>query len=362
MRITMPHRRSTLFLLASLAPAPLLVAEDPATPEIPVPTIAPIASPTDAFRLSVHWENDGTTLKPNGDTDRYYTNGAGFTLSWRNEFATQATEWIPFPEKFDTIHRAVGFTAGQLMFTPADISINPPDPTDRPYAGYLYFGVFFQRSNEQTLDHIQLDIGLTGNSTLAENAQKIVHDVFNEPDPKGWDSQLEDEPTIQLTLRKKWRFDLGEVKLNDIPPIQFQVIPEAELAVGTVHRYAKAGLLFRLGFQLPDDFGPDQLLHIGSFTGLGQTQPWGGYLFTRISGKAVEHNLFLEGNSWKDSAGVDEEALVGEIQFGFGLQFRKSENFIIDVTYSQIYLTEEFEDQDGHHGYGTISLSFTWRF
>ena len=361
MRITMTHRRSAFFLLATLAPS-LLLAEEPAPTDIPVPIIAPIASPTDAFRFSVHWENDGTILKPNGDTDRYYTNGAGFSLSVRNEFATQATEWIPFPEKFDTIHRAVGFTAAQLIFTPENISINPPDPTDRPYAGYLYAGIFFQRSNEQTLDHIQLDIGIVGNSSLADSAQVAVHDFFDEIDPVGWDSQLEDEPTIQLTLRKKWRFDLGEVKLNDIPPIQFQMIPEAELAVGTVHRFAKAGLLFRMGFQLPDDFGPDQLQHIGSFTGLGQTQPWGGYIFTRISGKAVEHNLFLEGNTWKDSAGVDEEPLVGEFQFGFGLQFRKSDNFTIDVTYSQIYLTEEFEDQDGHHGYGTISLSFTWRF
>ena len=361
------NHRTMPVLVAALALSSSVQADEPAAAgQVPVPLseheqAKEKQEKTDGFRFSMHWENDGATLKPNGDTDRYYTNGAGFTLSLRNQFAVNATDWIPFGDDFQDKRRAVGFTAGQLMFTPENISIDPPDPTDRPYAGYLYAGFFFQRANNFTLDHIQLDIGLVGNSSLADSAQDAIHHLFDEPDPQGWDSQLEDEPTIQLYLRKSWKFCLEPVELNDIPPIQFQVMPEVELAVGTVHRYAKAGVLFRAGFYLPDDFGPDQLLRIGSFTGQGQTHGWGGYVFARFSGKAVEHNLFIEGNTWKDSAGVDEEPLVGEAQVGIGLQFR-CDDFSIDITYSQIYLTDEFENQDGSHGYGTISASLVWRF
>lgn len=354
-------RHPAILSLTLLLASPIL-AEEAAVIEVPVEKIDAIAgSPADAFRFSMHWENDGTLLKPNGDTDRYYTNGAGFTLSLRNQFATDATNWIPFGEGFDQERRAVGFTAGQLMFTPQNISIDPPDATDRPYAGYLYAGFFFQRATDHTLDHIQLDIGIVGNSSLADSAQDAIHHLFDEPDPQGWESQLEDEPTIQLYLRKSWRLEVGAVDLNDIPPIQFQLIPEVELAVGTVLRHAKAGVLFRAGFHLPDDFGPDQLLRVGSFTGQGQTQGWGGYFFARLSGKAVEHNLFIEGNTWKDSAGVDEEPLVAESQVGIGLQFRRGD-FSCDITYSQIYVTDEFENQNGTHGYGTISASLVWRF
>ena len=37
-------------------------------------------------------------------------------------------------------HRYAVFL-GQSFFTPKDKSRNPPDPTDRPYGGWLYGGV-----------------------------------------------------------------------------------------------------------------------------------------------------------------------------------------------------------------------------
>lgn len=357
----MLYRAHAIVPIALFLVSPL-IADDTATTEIPVTKIEAVAEDsTDAFRLSLHWENDGTVLKPDGDTDRYYTNGAGFTLALRNQFAVDATNWIPFGDSFDRQRRAVGFTAGQLIFTPENISIDPPDPTDRPYAGYLYAGFFFQRANDYTLDHLELNIGIIGNSALAESVQVGIHDLSGAPDPLGWDNQLENELAIQLFLRKTWRCDLGEAKLNDIPAIEFQLLPEAEIAIGTVYRHAKVSAMLRAGFHLPDDFGPDQLLHIGSFTSIDPPSPWSGYVFAKVAGKALEHNLFLEGNTYKNSAGVDEEPLVGEAQLGIALHFQCG-GFSFDVTYSQIFLTKEFDHQNGHHGYGTLSAAMVWRF
>ncbi|NJN06327.1 MAG: DUF2219 family protein, partial [Rhodobacteraceae bacterium] len=41
--------------------------------------------------------------------------------------------------------RRIGFTVGQEIYTPANLTDPAPIPTDRPYAGWLYFKTQFQR-------------------------------------------------------------------------------------------------------------------------------------------------------------------------------------------------------------------------
>jgi hypothetical protein len=349
-------------ILAALLLAPLSFAraDGEAPPVEPVAGGMNVAEQPGAWRISGYWENDSRTLKPNNRTDRWYTNGVGLSLSFRCDCAAAMTDWIPFGEAFDAKHRAIGFTAGQLMFTPEDIENPAPILSDRPYAGYLYGGVFLQRSDAHTLDHLELDLGVVGPSSLAENAQIFIHSVFDAIEPEGWDNQLHDEPAIQFYLRKKWRTDAGGFKLNDIPPVQFQLIPQVELAVGSVYRHLSGGVLFRVGINLPDDFGPDRLTDVGSFTEPLKPKG-GGYVFVRAGGKVVEHNLFLEGNSSERSQHVDAQTLVGEVQVGFGLQFNYK-CCALALNYSQTFVTKEFEDQTGSHGFGALTASLTFRF
>jgi len=348
----------TLPFIVALALAAQAVADDAPPPIKPVTT--------DALRLTGYAENDSRWLKPNNQHDRYYTNGLGFSLSLHGEFATSATQWMPFRNAFGGEHanrRAVGLAFGHHMYTPEDIEEENLIEDDRPYAGYLYGGVLFQRSNEHTLDHVQLDLGLIGPSTLAGDAQIWIHDLSGAKDPNGWDNQLADEPTVQLYLRKKWRTATHTINLNDVPPVEVQLIPQVEVAVGNVYRHVAAGALVRIGFNLPDDFGPGRLADIESFTepAPGGKPKGGGYLFARIGGKAIEHNIFLDGNTRKDSHHVDRETLVGEIQLGIALQFRFGCGNL-DLAYSQTFLTEEFEGQRGGHSFGAVTASWVLRF
>lgn len=325
-------------------------------------TAAARAAALEPVTFSVYWENDGSFVKPNHDTDRHYTNGAALSLAFQPAWADDLAAAMPFADAFGPADTGAGLTTGQLIFTPDNLRANGPIPDDRPYAGYLYFGGYWQRSNATTLDHVQVDLGLVGPSTLAEDIQKWVHTwADGAVEPNGWDHQLEDEFTYQLYLRRKWRIDLDETPARFEPhTFGVQLLPGVGVALGNVYRHVEAGATLRAGYNLPDDFGPSRLADLGDAT--GQVHPgWGAYGFLRATGRAVEHNLFLEGNTGETRHRVDPEPLVGELQVGVALQYRR-DLWSFEIVYSQTFLTEEFEHQDGTDAYGGLTLSLTGWF
>lgn len=313
--------------------------------------------------LTIYWENDGGVIFPNSDNDRHYTNGAGFSIAYRPEWAERLAEVMPGRDAFGPARTAAGFTAAQLIFTPENLMAQRPLPDDRPYAGYLYGGVFWQRATDvgpyqdATVDHVQLDLGIVGPSSRAEDIQEFIHRHFEGDDPMGWDNQLDDEPTIQFWLRKRWRLDMGSVDLDglgDAGALRAQLIPYAELAVGTVYRHVEGGALVRLGFNLPDDFGPGSLQDLGSFTGGPQTG-WGGYGFVGVAGRVTEHNLFIEGSEFQDSLGVDAEPLTGELTLGLAATYRQHP-WTFEAAYRQTYFTQQFDGQEGRDEIAAVTL------
>ncbi len=304
------------------------------------------------YTFTVYWENDGAILKRNNASDRHYTNGNAITLAHQPDWARGFADVASLGENFD--RTAAGYIIGQLIFTPESTAVSSLLSKDRPYAGYLFGGVYLQRANDHTFDHAQLDIGVVGPSSQADHFQNDIHDWLDLDEPKGWNNQIGDEVTAQLLLRRKWRIDLAPVELADTHLSQ-QLIPQAELAVGSVYRHVSAGATWRIGHNLPDDFGPGRLADVSSATG-APTPGRGAYLFGRVSGRAVEHNLFLEGNSFKDSHGVDADPFVGEIQAGVAA-FCHYNGWVIEANYSQTFITRQFQGQDGPDSFGAVMFS-----
>src|SRR5215475_3127639 len=89
--------------------------------------------------------------------DRHYTNGV--QLAFLTDIA-QAPEALrghgPFAWSADP--QAV-VAIGQRIYTPADTDINPPDPNDRPYAGWLYIMSDVRTRSVGTIDHLTLTAG-----------------------------------------------------------------------------------------------------------------------------------------------------------------------------------------------------------
>lgn len=348
--------------------SPMLTLDASALPPASTSASEGSSGSTPGF-LSFYFENDGSFVRPGG-SDKHYTNGIGFSVAGQPAWARSMGRFIPsFWDQFNPqdphTSFAVGFTAAQDMYTPSDLSQSAPIYGDRPYAGWLYAGLFWQRASEPvdshaTMEHLQLDVGAVGDASLAEQTQKFIHAniATNAVTPEGWDNQLGDEIGVNLTYLRKWRFDVTPQTAAGMPA--FQIIPKAGATLGTIYCNAQADLVGRIGWNLPDDFGPGRLHEMAAFTRQTAPQsPFGFYIFGRAAGQVVAHNTFLQGNTFEDSTvTVDPYPVVGEFQGGVAFQFCRH----MELVYSQTMRTKEFHGQYGWDGYGALGLTFSWNF
>ncbi len=79
---------------------------------------------------------------------------------------------------------------------------------------------------------------------------------------------------------------------------------------------------------------------------------FGWYLFAGVEGRAIAHNIFLDGNTFRDSRSVDKKPLVGDLQFGLVLDWSD-----IRFSYTHILRTREFRTQEKFDGFGALSVS-----
>jgi len=296
--------------------------------------------------ISLYLENDSRTLKPNHKTDRHYTHGTKFVYltqpnwKWLEDFS----QWH-FTNTDQPVDTAVGFFLGQNIYTPDHV--DEPEKRsddDMVFAGWLYTGMFAQRATDRRLDHLELNVGVIGPSSKAERVQKSIHNFLDSDEPIGWDDQLSDELAVDLTFMRKQRLQDGWFK----PTESTDFIAEYGFTAGSVHRHLQAGMTVRYGFNLDNTFGPARLALPSGISTLRKDETTrSGYLFARVSGKAIEHNRFL--------TGLDTEPLVGEFQVGAVYQYKK-----LEIGYSQTFFTQEFEEQSGKDSFGALTLS--WKF
>ena len=78
------------------------------------------------------------------------------------------------------------------------------------------------------------------------------------------------------------------------------------------------------------------------------------YLFAGVDGRAVARNIFLDGNTFRDSHSVDKEIFVGDIQMGIVLT--KGD---VRLGYTHVFRSREFKTQkESYQQFGAVSLSF----
>jgi len=310
------------------------------------------------LRWTLYSENDSPYYKPNESTDENRTNAAGVSLHYRPDWARDIANDVPGGTSFGPADYAAGFVIGHEIFTPEDITIARPQPNDRPWAGYLFVGLFWQRvrADRSMMDHVQVDLGMVGPATQADSLQTTVHSYLNSPKPRGWDNQLPNEPTVNVKVHRQWRVLSGTVSTFN-PNFRYDVLPLAGASAGTVRREARAGVTGRFGWKVPENFGPGRLEQVSGGTG-EENRGFAAYVFGRATGRAVQHDLFLDGSEFHDSPSVDREPLVGELQAGVKLRYRAA-LWQMDLGYGQTIRSRQFQEQDDSHGFGmwTVSLS-----
>lgn len=298
-------------------------------------------------------------------TDRFYTNG--FQFSYLSPPETLPPLFAPGEEigrlfMRDDAQMRWGLSLGQQIYTPTDTARVIPDPGDRPYAGYLFLsasivGYAPARPLEGVpgdLGTLELYLGVVGPSALGEQVQNNFHDLIKDNPARGWDAQLKDEPALMLIGERKWQIQTLLSEPED--GIGLEVSPHVAVALGNVQTYAALGATVRLGQGLAADFGAPRLRPALSGSGFldGDTD-FGWYLFAGVEGRAVAQDIFLDGNTWRDSPSVEKEHFVADAQLGVAVLFRGAR-----LTWSFVIRSEEFDGQDAPARFGALSLSTTF--
>jgi len=308
--------------------------------------------------LTLYWENDIFS-----GTDRDYTNG--LKLSWstpflKNHEKSKLPEWsysllemIPFAYD-QNAEQAFSFSLGHNIFTPDDTSRSDLILDDRPYAGqmYLSFGVQNHYNNHQ--HSWELSLGMIGPDSHADDLQNWLHDQTGSDQAKGWHNQLANEPTLDITFETKWR--LFRARITELT--SFDLFNHFGGRLGNVAIYTNAGLEARYGINLDNDFGVCPIrggCEIHSAFRNSHKPRNNIYLFAAADGRAVARDIFLDGNTFTDSHRVHKESLVGDLAVGFGFRIGR-----LTSTYSYIFRTRQFKEQNNSPDFGSITVALTY--
>ena len=307
------------------------------------------------YIISVQFENDFF----GGSTDRHFSHGTRIEcltppIPWISEAADKVPWFSSETAKYgpeDALKARASFSLGQNIYTPEDTATRQPVLDDRPYAGWLYLGFgLVANQGDKRYDKLQLEVGVVGPASMAEEVQTFWHSILGIDVPRGWDNQLENEPGAVLYYEQARRLPSKRVFLG----LSSDVIPHFGASLGNVFTHGAAGMTFRVGSNLEKDFGPPRIRP--SLPGGGYYHPVGGmtwYLFAGVEGRVVLRNVFLDGNTFTDSHSIEKNMAVGDLQAGLAVQWGR-----FRASYTQIFRTREFEGQDQGNIFGALSLSY----
>jgi lipid A 3-O-deacylase len=241
------------------------------------------------------------------------------------------------------------YAFGQDIFTPHNLALANPPLTDRPYAGFLYGAFGLAEDTGTDLDQLQFTLGVVGPASAAEETQKMVHSVFNDPKPTGWSTQLRDEPGLIIEYNRSVKL----IKPQSFLGAVFDIEPNYGAAIGNVYDYVDAGAMARFGFNLPKDYGPMRIQP--SLPGSDYFEPagLGAYVFAGVDGRAIARNLFLDGNTFETSRSVAKKNLVGDLILGAAITFDS-----FRLAYTHDIRTREYKTQPKADQFGSVDLTF----
>ncbi len=303
--------------------------------------------------------------------DRHYTQGLQLNYTYgdnsKNCLLRSVAEKLQLAKEGKAVRCGFGF--GQSIFTPGDLSLAGPIPNDRPYAGWLYLNLMYAREANGRLDTAQLNIGVVGPHAFGEFVQNEWHDrILDIERAQGWDNQLRDEPGIALTLERRWRCGRKGEDGCVFPGFNhpgiaqyFAIDPHVGVSLGNVNTHGAAGLTAKLGFNLNDQYGPPRIRPaLAGSTYFRPGKPFaelpvlGGvsfYAFAGIEGRAVARNIFLDGNTFRDSLSVDKRHVVGDLQAGGVIQIGR-----LQIGYTHILRSKEFRGQAENDRFGAVTI------
>ena len=302
-------------------------------------------------RVDFTFENDADFREDSG-----YTEGAQFSMLMHREDLNESWFQIPFMSSYTREH-FFSFAIGQQMYTPEDLEAVDPVTGDRPYAGWLYAQAALHQSSEHHLDTLSLKAGMIGQHAYMEQVQKFIHWIIGSPEPKGWGNQIGSRLGVQLDYEHKWRY-----VPDDLWGIESDLLPFVSGEFGNVAIKGTVGTLWRVGYNIPHDFGSSPMDEYGS-NGIATTaslqhrhkSKWHFYFNFGVGGSVVLYDVFL------DDKLLEGEELVSKYYVkAFGSYGATLDYGAFELTYIRTHYTKEYETQNLLTNYG--SLLFSYKF
>ena len=287
-------------------------------------------------------------------TDQHYTNGVRLTYHDLNatipEFIKQTVKYIPFLSTNNTT--TVHYSFGQNMYTPDDIKKSTVDIFDRPWAAFTYGSVGLTTLTDDSVDEIELTLGMVGPSALGEPIQKFVHELIDSPEPQGWDTQLADELGVNIM----WQRQFPTLMNFDKYGLNFRAAPHVGAAVGNIYTHGNGGLTLHITptysrwQDAPARVRPS-IPGSGIFLTPDNRFSWSA--FASIDNRIVARNIFLDGNTFRRSHHIEKRYFVVDASAGVTLTYDD-----IRLSYSVNYRSKEYKGQDTPDVFGSLSLGY----
>jgi len=259
--------------------------------------------------------------------------------------------FLPFVGK-EGSNTYVSWSLAQEMHTPDDITNPNPPKDDQPYAGVLYLDSTIYARRERWVHAWQLRLGVVGPASKAETVQKWFHTVINSDEPKGWNTQLPNEPIFNVGYTGTYLLAQGNLGKS----AAWRVVPVASAAVGNYFTGVGVGLYGEIGWNLVGAMGGTALrqgLNAASTVGVGPVNGWSVSLSGGLMGYGVAHYLPLDGTVFRDSRSVGAKPFIGMGTLGIAVRHRELSIFL-----GRTQFTDTFDTERKRPDFGTLSVSW----
>lgn len=297
-------------------------------------------------------ENDlYSTLVTNDD--HWYTNGLRLEYGlgsqdptppllgrWPARFTDRLCGAWCLPSAGEIAVDTIGYAIVSNTYTPSDTQLITPDPRDRPYAGVLFVSqlydrVFVREGRITAQRHLSIDLGVIGPAAGAGEIQRWWHRRIGAAVPRGWSSQIDDEPIVQVG----WREERRVVRFGEVGELWAQGRGE----LGTLRVMAVAGGQARFGW-----FGR-------RFDAREAQAPWISAVYANagVEARLVAWNATIDGGAFTGGSSVSSKTLLGQWSFGAVVEVKER----LRITYNYVERTPEFTGPLAkRYGYGSIAV------
>jgi len=315
-------------------------------------SVAQEKEPAHLFRI--YEDNDGISLI-GSLTDNAYTNGTSFEYFYSKLKSSRffVGRWMPKAGK--NAINVFNWKLTQLMVTPDNTDTTTFQPNDYPYAGALFatHGLVSYNVSKKYSFSTEIIFGIRGPASLAEQTQKLIHRILDNPEPRGWKNQLKTSPLININF--------GVEKQLVAAGQYFELISGAKLYAGSFKDVFSIYPLVRIGKMSP--YFDGLLKQFGSYGKNNRKVATQFYLIVSPAMNWTLHDALLYGETANSSRGQSDQVetrgrkirnLVMELQYGAVFAYGR-----FSISFLQTHSTE-YNTGLYRHSYANISATIRW--